>query len=138
MSTSTKALGLQQAMTMSDSLGKLADDFFLLREKKRAIEEQLEAVEQEMRIAEMELLSQLDAQQVTKVTGKMATVSISESVKPSVEDWSEFENYIHDNRYYHLLERRPSVLGCREIFEKVGRIPGVVPYVQRKVRMLKI
>lgn len=138
MSISTKALGLPQVMTMSDSLGKLADDFFMLREKKRAIEEQLEMVEQEMRIAEMELLSQLDAQQVTKVTGKLATVSISESVKPSVEDWSEFENYIHDNRYYHLLERRPSVLGCREIFEKVGRIPGVVPYVQRKVRMLKI
>lgn len=123
---------------MSESLGERADRFFMLREEKRRLEEQLEAVESEMRMREMELLQQMDTEGVSKITGRMATVSVSESVKPSVEDWAEFENYIHDNRYYHLLERRPSVLGCRELFEKHGRIPGVVPYIQRKLRMLKV
>lgn len=123
---------------MSDALGSRADEFFALREEKRRLEDQLEAVEAEMRIREMELLQQMDTQGVTKITGHKATISVSESVKPSVEDWTEFENYIHENRYFHLLERRPSVLGCRELFEKHGRIPGVVPYIQRKLRMLKI
>lgn len=123
---------------MSESIGDRADRFFMLREEKRRLEAELEAVEAEMRIREAELLSQMDAEGLSKITGRKATVSVSESVKPSVEDWTEFENYIHDNRYYHLLERRPSVLGCRELFEKNGRIPGVVPYIQRKLRMLKI
>lgn len=123
---------------MADSLGHQADHFFAIREKKRMLEEQLKAVEQEMFIAEGELLAQMDAQGVSKITGRTATISVSESVKPSVEDWGEFENYIHQHKYFHLLERRPSVLGCRELFEKHGRIPGVVPYVQRKLRMLKI
>lgn len=122
---------------MTDSLGYKADEFFYLRERKRELEAALEAVEHEMSDKEAELLAAMDAQGVSKISGKTSTISVSESVKPSVEDWSEFENYIHANRYFHLLERRPSVLGCRELFEKNGRIPGVVPYVQRKLRMLK-
>lgn len=122
---------------MSDPLGKQVDHFFLLRERKRQLERQLEELEAEIRFKEMELMASMDAQGISKVTGMSATVSVSESVKPSVEDWSEFEEYIHANRYFHLLERRPSVLGCRELFEKNGRIPGVVPYIQRKLRMLK-
>lgn len=122
---------------MTDSLGHKADEFFYLRERKRELEAALEAVEHEMSDKEAELLAAMDAQGVSKISGKTSTISVSESVKPSVEDWSEFENYIHANRYFHLLERRPSVLGCRELFEKNGRIPGVVPYVQRKLRMLK-
>ena len=122
---------------MSDPLGKQVDHFFLLRERKRQLERQLEELEAEIRFKEMELMASMDAQGISKVTGMSATVSVSESVKPSVEDWPEFEEYIHANRYFHLLERRPSVLGCRELFEKNGRIPGVVPYIQRKLRMLK-
>ena len=122
---------------MSDPLGKQVDHFFLLRERKRQLERQLEELEAEIRFKEMELMASMDAQGISKVTGMSATVSVSESVKPSVEDWTEFEEYIHANRYFHLLERRPSVLGCRELFEKNGRIPGVVPYIQRKLRMLK-
>lgn len=121
-----------------DSLGRQADRFFELREQKRRLEAELEAKEQEIRIAEGELMAAMEVQGVSKITGTTSTVSISESVKPSVEDWSEFEDYIHRNKYFHLLERRPSVLGCREIFEKHGRIPGVVPYVQKKLRMIKI
>lgn len=123
---------------MPESLGHQADEFFNLRERKRELENQLEMVEQEIRIKEGELMEQMDLQGVSKITGRSATIGVYESVKPSVENWSEFTEFIHKNRYYHLLERRPSVLGCRELFEKNGQIPGVVPYVQRKLRMLKI
>ena len=83
---------------MRDPLGKQVDHFFLLRERKRHLESQLEAVEQEIRDREMELMASMDAQGISKITGMSATVSISESVKPSVEDWAEFEDYIHANR----------------------------------------
>ena len=80
----------------------------------------------------------MDQQNITKSTGSKATVSISTSVKPSVEDWDAFYAYIHKNKYYHLLERRPSVTGCRELFDHKGAIPGVVPFTQRKLNIRSV
>ncbi len=123
---------------MGNTLGNMADSFHALREKKRDLESQLKAVEREMSDKEAELMSMMDQSGVTKITGTQATISISESVKPSVENWEEFEDYIYKNKYLHLLERKASVTGCRELFDKHGRIPGVVPYIQRKLRMLSV
>jgi hypothetical protein len=65
-------------------------------------------------------------------------VSITESVRPSVENWDDFYRFIHRHKYYHLLDRRPSVTGCRELFETKGNIPGVVPFTKRKINLRSI
>jgi hypothetical protein len=75
---------------------------------------------------------------VSKSTGVLATVSISENIRPSVEDWDAFYAYIHKYKYYHLMERRPSVSGCNELLETKGKIPGVVPFTQRKLNVRSV
>ncbi len=120
------------------TIGVKIDALHVLREEKRAIEETLKAKTQEIDLAENELIDQMDAQSITKSTGAKATVSISISVKPSVEDWDAFYAYIHRHKYYHLLERRPSVTGCRELFDTKGKVPGVVPFTQRKLNIRSV
>lgn len=117
--------------TIGDKIDALHD----LREQKRKLEEQVKQVQHKMDSVELELLEQMDKQGVTKSTGGKATVSVTESVKPAVDDWEAFYKYIHRYKYYHLLERRPSVTGCRELLETKGKIPGVVPFTQRKLNM---
>ena len=120
------------------TVGAKIDALHALREEKRQLEELLKAKAQEIDIVENELIEQMDQQNITKSTGSKATVSISVSVKPSVEDWDAFYAYIHKNKYYHLLERRPSVTGCRELFDHKGAIPGVVPFTQRKLNIRSV
>ena len=120
------------------TVGAKIDALHALREEKRQLEELLRAKAQEIDIVENELIEQMDQQNITKSTGSKATVSISVSVKPSVEDWDAFYAYIHKNKYYHLLERRPSVTGCRELFDHKGAIPGVVPFTQRKLNIRSV
>lgn len=120
------------------TIGVKIDTLQKLREKKRKLEASVKEVADSMSVLEKELMEQMDTEGVMKSTGKLASVSISESVKPSIEDWDLFYGYIHRNKYYHLLERRPSVTGCRELFEKKGKIPGVVPFTQRTINMRSV
>lgn len=118
-----------------NTIGAKIDKLFSIREDKRELEERIKLLVAQADAMETELITQLDAEGVTKSTGKKATVSISESIKPSVENWDDFYKYIQRNKYWHLLERRPSVTGCRELFETKGKIPGVVPFTQRKLNL---
>jgi hypothetical protein len=121
-----------------NTIGAKIDALHALREEKRQLEELLKAKAQEIDIAENELIELMDKQNITKSTGSKATVSISTSVRPSVEDWDAFYAFIHRHKYYHLLERRPSVTGCRELFDHKGAIPGVVPFTQRKLNIRSV
>ena len=107
-----------------DLRSRLKDDLTEINKVTSNIEEQIKAVE-------IALMSQLDIQGTTNGGGKRATVSIVESVVPTVKDWDAFYAYIAKKKYFHLLERRPSVSGCREIFETKGQLPGVEPFVKR-------
>lgn len=117
------------------TVGAKIDALHLLREEKRQLEELVAAKKAEMDVMELDLIDQMDREGISKSTGGMASVSISASTRPSVEDWDAFYAFIHKNKYYHLLERRPAVLGCRELFDTKGKIPGVVPFTQRKLNI---
>jgi hypothetical protein len=122
---------MPELLTINDKI----DAMFKIREAVRKKEGEIKELNAEREAIEVELLKQMDAEGMTRAAGAKASVTVTESVKPSVEDWDSFYKYIHRMKYYHLLERRPSVTGCRELFEKRGRIPGVVPFLQRQIQM---
>lgn len=120
------------------TIGAKIDQLHDLRESKRALEEQVKEIVGKARELENALMEQMDTEGVSRSTGNSATVSITLSVKPSVDDWDAFYKYIHRMKYYHLLERRPSVTGCRELLETKGKIPGIVPFTQRKLNIRSV
>ena len=120
------------------TIGVKIDKMHQLREEKRKLEEQVKNIQAKMAALETDLIAYMDKQGVSKSTGALATVSISENIRPSVEDWAAFYAYIHRYKYYHLMERRPSVSGCNELLETKGKIPGVVPFTQRKLNVRSV
>lgn len=120
------------------TIGAKIDQLHNLREQKRQLEEQVKQLQAQMAELENDLIEDMDKQGVSKSTGALATVSISSNVRPSVDDWDAFYAYIHRYKYYHLLERRPSVSGCNELLETKGKIPGIVPFTQRKLNLRSI
>lgn len=120
------------------TLGSLIDQMSAKRDEKRAMEAKVKEVNAELETLETQIIEHLDKQGVTSSTGSLATGSISEHVVPQVEDWDLFYAYIFKNKYGHLLDRRPSVTGCRELFETKGKIPGVLPFVKRKLSLTNI
>ena len=116
------------------TLGEAIDSLQRLKQQRKEIQGQLDEVDMRIGLAETALLASMEAQGVQRLSGTLATASITDSVKPSVQDWDEFYRFIREHGFFHLLDRRPSVAGCRELFESRGAIPGVVPFVKRVVR----
>lgn len=116
------------------TLGESIDALQRLKQQRKELQSQMDDLDQRIGLTEEALLSAMEAQGLQRMSGTLATASISDSVKPSVQNWDEFYKFIRDHGFFHLLDRRPSVSGCRELFESRGAIPGVVPFVKRVVR----
>lgn len=103
-----------------DDLRKLRDT---IREKKNALKE----LEDEFRTSEEKVLNALREDGATKLSGKLATASVSEADVPSVEDWDDFYKFIRRNNAFYLLQRRANAAPYRELLEqrKGKPIPGV-------------
>lgn len=125
-------------MTVALTVGEQIDALARLKQEKKDAEEVVVGIEKQIAAAEEHLLDLMDQQGVSKSTGRMATASVVDSVKPHVQDWAAFYEFIARHKYFHLLDRRPSVSGCRELFENKGAIPGVVPFIKRTVRTTKL
>lgn len=120
---------------MKPTIGSLTDEMHVIRENKRGLEEQIKALDEQYRELEMKLIELADEQGTTTGKGKSASFTVAESVVPQVTNWDDFYKFIQKNKYWHLLERRPSVTGCRELFETKGAIPGVEKFTKRRVNL---
>ena len=118
-----------------NSIGAKIDALFALREKKRKHEEAIKELEHSMGALQQELIEQMSAENISASRGRKASVSLTTSVVPNVEDWDDFYKFIRRKDWFHLLERRPSVTGCRELFERRGLIPGVVPFTKTTLNL---
>jgi hypothetical protein len=63
------------------------------------------------------------------------SISVSEQTMPSVNDWGAFYDFIRQNDAFYMLQRRVSTGPYREMLQMEQDVPGVEPYVQRKINM---
>ena len=117
------------------TLGATIDKMYALREDKRALDAKIKTIESEMKELEITMFGQLDAQETTKSQGKKASVSITETVVGNVEDWETFWPYIAKNKFWHLVQKRVSDPGLRELWALKKKTPGVVPFTKRTLNL---
>ena len=120
-------------VAIPEGIGDKIDLRTALKLKLDAIQKIAKQYEELIGDVEISIQAHLEKEGTLAGAGKSATVSITESVVPTVKDWDQFYAFIHKKKWYHLLERRPSVTGCREIFEMNGKLPGVEPFTKRKL-----
>lgn len=113
------------------TLGQATDKMWALREEKRKLAVEEKRINEELAALETTIFGLLDAQDTRKAEGKKASVSIGEAVVGNVEDWDAFWPYIVKNKYFHLVQKRVSDPGLRELWEKGKTIPGVQPFTKR-------
>lgn len=126
------------AIKRAEPIGPKIDALWALREDKRKLEAQVSAIEEQIGVMEASILEQMDKEGTDKVSTTHASVSISENVVPVVKDWDEFIRYLIRTKQGHLVERRPSVPACRELFTLKGKIPGLEPFTKRKLNLRTI
>lgn len=118
---------------MTTTLSSLIDSMCDLKRSKTALEKQLKEIDQQIGSLEVELMLAMDNEGVIESKSAVGKISLSESVYPKVEAWDQFGEFILENRYLHLLERRPAVLAYRELLSLGKPVPGVLPFTKRKV-----
>jgi hypothetical protein len=118
------------------TIGSVADAMHDLREQRRALDAQSAELKKQYDELEIQLMDLLDKQQVTRGDGKNATVSITESVVPTVKDWDELWAYIFKNKAKQLMQLRVSVEAWRELTAlKQKPLPGVESYTKRVINL---
>ena len=118
---------------MVSNLSNLIDSLSSLKQEKKVVDGIVKMLETKIALAEKDLMSAMDAEGVIETKNTLAKVTLSESAYPQVEDWGLFSSFILNNGYLHLLERRPAVLAYRELLSLGTPVPGVLPFVKRKL-----
>jgi hypothetical protein len=114
-------------------LNTLIESLCSLKREKKALEAKVGSVDEQIADVELRILEAMDAEGVILTKSPVGKVTVSESVYPAVEQWDQFYEFIHENKYFHLLERRPAVLAYRELLNLGRPVPGVLPFTKRKV-----
>lgn len=125
-----------KAANKPNDLGTDGALLFDIREKKRALEEQVKALEAQAEEVQQRLMETMVSQGLDKFTvAGCGTVSVSKSVVADVQDWDEFYGFIHKKKYWHLLQKRVSDPAYRELLEANTKVPGVQPFTKTRLNL---
>ena len=113
------------------TLGAATDKMWALREEKRALAVEEKRIDTELKELETTIFGLMDAQDTRKAEGKKAGVSIGEAIVANVEDWDALWPWIAKTKNFHLIQKRVSDPGMRELWSLKKVIPGVQPFTKR-------
>lgn len=119
---------------MSKQLDALISDLYDTRAAITEANKEVDALKLKRDDLEARLLEAMDAVGTEQARNKLATATITERVMPKITDWEKYYSFIHRNKAYYLLERRPASTAFRETLEgRTKPIPGAETYVKRTV-----
>lgn len=119
------------------ALGTYIDKLTELKVQRQFHEKQAEKLASEMAALEEDIIHMMADQHLEKAAHGGTTVTPKEHTYAHVEDWAKLYDFIKRENYMHLLEKRVSVTGYRELIELGREVPGVVPFVKTKLSVTK-
>lgn len=119
-------------------LGTLVDNLWAAREEKRALEAEMKVIEDRIEAQTLELMERMEKEGIDKMAGTKASLSIGAAITANVTDWDAFGAYIIKQKYLHLLQRRVSDPAFRELLESGKKMPGVEPFVKKRLNVRSI
>jgi hypothetical protein len=127
----SRARAVKAAPAPTMTLGAATDKMWALREEKRLLAVEEKRINTELTALETTILGLMDAQDTRKAEGKKAGVSIGEAVVGNVEDWDTLWAWIAKTKNFHLIQKRVSDPGLRELWSLKKVVPGVQPFTKR-------
>lgn len=125
---------------MTVKLGELGDALYAKKQEIAAANEVVKRLDAEAREIEDELLIRMQDAGTDIVRGSSATISISENIRPQLQDWDAFSAFVQRKKALHLFERRISTTAYREMKEALGNkpVPGVTEFTQLRLNVRKL
>lgn len=120
------------------SVNDIADEVLKLQAKRKKLESQAELIKKQEDDLKKELRELAESLKLTFGGNKKSAWKVEMNVVPQVADWDAFYAYIKAKDYFHLLERRPTVKGCRELWELGGKIDGVEKFSKMVVSVKEV
>lgn len=122
---------------MSVNLGKLADQLYAKNEEIAAANARVKELEGEKTQLETKLLQSMKSAGTDIVRGDTATVSISETVRPKIDDFEAFASFVLRKKAIHLFERRVAANAYREMKESLNNkpIPGISEFTHERLNV---
>ena len=117
------------------SLGAQIDKMWDIREKKRTLEASIKDLDGQLATIEAELMEDMEANGVDKMTGKRAGVSITSNTVAHVTDWDEMWKFILKTKNTQLLQRRVSDPAYRELLEMGKKVPGAEAFTKKRLNL---
>ena len=117
------------------SLGAQIDKMWEIREKKRTLEASIKDLDGQLATIEAELMEDMEANGVDKMTGKHAGVSITSNTVAHVTDWDEMWKFILKTKNTQLLQRRVSDPAYRELLEMGKKVPGAEAFTKKRLNL---
>ena len=122
-------------MAVASSLGAQIDKMWDIREKKRTLEASIKDLDGQLATIEAELMEDMEANGVDKMTGKHAGVSITSNTVAHVTDWDEMWKFIIKTKNTQLLQRRVSDPAYRELLEMGKKVPGAEAFTKKRLNL---
>lgn len=123
---------------MSETIDDIAQEIIKLQNKRKKLENQAEEIKKEEEVKKTQLYAMAETAKLTFGGNKKASWRIELKTVPQVTDWDAFYAYIAENKYFHLLQRRPAVTAVQELWgQKNGKfqVPGVEKFSKNVVNV---
>lgn len=119
------------------ALGACADKLYEIRQKRLAMQKEVDEVEAEEKALKEYIINTLPKSD-SGAAGKVARVSIVTKDVPQVKDWDVFYKYVSRTKSFDLLQRRLSDAAVKERWENKKDIPGVEAFTVVSVSLNKV
>jgi len=107
------------------ALGLCADKLWELRQKRLAMQKEVDVVAAEESALKEYIINTLPKSEASGVAGKLARVTIISKVVPQVKDWPAFYAYVKKTGSFDLMQRRLTAPAVEARWEAGKEIPGV-------------
>jgi hypothetical protein len=115
-------------------LGDLIYSLSLLKAEKKQLDTDLELVESRITTLENEIMNTMEADGIEESASTVGKVSKKTSTYPQIAAWDQLEEHVFGlGRPLVLLEKRVAVGTYREMLSLRRAVPGVVPFLKRKL-----
>ncbi len=128
---------MPQARTIDD----VAAEIVKLQLKRKKLEAQVKELEEQEKSKKDELFLLAEKLNLSFGGNKKFSWKITPKTVPQVADWDAFYKFIYDNKYFHLLQRRPAVLSVQELWGQNNNkfvVPGVEKFTKNDVSVKEL
>ena len=123
---------------MADRLDERIDELYKIRDKVRQLTAQIKELNADFKQKHDDLIRTMDEVGTPTARGSLASVVITETTVPTIEDWGKVSEWVMENDAIYLLHRRISSGPWNELRDAGQNVPGVTPFTKRAISLTKL